>query len=207
MLQHFKEIKSNHFEKAKRICRKGWEDRRAFSWVYFFTLFQAHRVKILQLWTISQLWPVAWLGLKALDDSFKGPQGSQRKRIFAHSIYLEMSLRDKEHQYVPILCCKAMKELLEGLGACRTSTNKGCGLVWKYYLTDESLEEAPFRCGEKHRSLLLDSPFWVLLQSPWLNLGLNHSHESRVRPACDRHWVYPQWETNSEINISTNTHE
>lgn len=31
VLQYFKEIESTHFENDKRIHKKGWEGRRAFS--------------------------------------------------------------------------------------------------------------------------------------------------------------------------------
>lgn len=48
---------------------------------------------------------MAWLGLKAVDDSFKG---QKRKRMFAHGTCLEMALRDKKTSVYPIIWCKVM---------------------------------------------------------------------------------------------------
>lgn len=200
VLQYFKEIKSTHFENDKRIHKKGWEGRRAFSWVCFFLYLKHIGEKYCsnKPFLNSDL----WLGLEALDDSFKG---QQRKRMFAHSTCLEITLWEKNHQYVPIIWCKVM--WIAG----------NSGSSWDLYclkknrglfsstvcLTEELLEHDPSQHGEKHWALFPHTPPIIWFTPKPLAEGRSHSPKS----ACGEHWIYPQGDTNFEVKINTNTNE
>lgn len=95
VLQYFKEIKSTHFENDKRIHRKGWEGKRAFSWVCFFIHLKHIGKKYCSYKAI--LSSDLWLGLEALDDSFKGT--AKKKNICSQHLPRNYSEGQKPSVY------------------------------------------------------------------------------------------------------------